>query len=299
MNYEEFRSKLLCELKGYFPEDVTFQEQKVFKNNGVVLDAVTIHEKGSFVSPNIYINGLYDQFISAEDVSIKSLAGKIYDTYMDSSRYSDISIDDFLDFEKARSNIVFKLINYEKNKDRLKDMPYVRYLDLAVVFYYLFKDEGNEMASVLINNTHMERWKTSLDEINELAMKNTPGLLQAEIRDMFDLMRSRMNLADFDEWKSDIDYVPMYIISNKKGVNGAACLMYPGLLTDLSERLGSDLYIIPSSVHELIMVPTKSTDDRERFDEMIRYVNKTQLAETEVLSDHVYFYTRKNCAVGY
>ena len=299
MNYEEFKSKLLCELEGYFPEDVTFHSQKITKNNGVELDSVTIREKGSFVSPNIYLNGFYDQFMSSEGLTISSIAGKIYDTYMDGRRFGDIDINAFLDFEKASPNIVFKLINYEKNKERLKDMPYVRYLDLAVVFYYIFEKEVEEMASVQITNDHISKWGTTTEEINELAMKNTPRILEAEVRDLFDLMRTRLNMADYDEWKSDIEYVPMYVITNKRGVNGAACLLYPGLLTELSERLCRDLYIIPSSIHELILVPADRIDECGRYDEMIRYVNETQLAETEILSDHVYYYKREKQAVAY
>ena len=299
MKYEEFRSKLLCELRGYFPEDVSFCEQKVTKNNGVTLDAVSIREKDSFVSPNIYINGYYDQYMSTDDVSISAIAKKIHNTFMEGNQYKNLDINDFLDFEKARKGIVYKLINYEMNKERLKDMPYVRYLDLAVVFYYIFTDDTEDMASVQITTDHIERWGTTLEEINEIAMQNTPNILEPYVKDMMDILKSHMNIVDFDAWKSDADYIPMYVISNKRGVNGAACLMYPGLLSDLSERLDCDLYIIPSSVHELIMVPTDSTEYRERYNEMIKYVNETQLPETDILSDHVYFYTRRDCAVGY
>ncbi len=299
MQYEEFRSKLICELKGYFPEDVTLCEQKITKNNGVILDAVTIREKDSFVSPTIYINGFYDQFMASDGTTISSIAAKIHDTYMEGAQYKDININAFLDFEKAKPNIVYKLVNYEKNADRLREMPYVRYLDLAIVFYFIFTDDTDEMASVLINNEHMERWGTTLEELNEIAEKNTPYVLEAEVKDMMELMKSHMNVPEFDEWKSDMDYIPMYVVTNRRGVNGAACLLYPGLLTDISERLDCDLFIIPSSVHELILVPAQNIEECERFDEMIRYVNKTQLAETEILSDHVYYYTRERRAVAY
>ena len=97
MQYEEFRSKLICELKGYFPEDVTLCEQKITKNNGVILDAVTIREKDSFVSPTIYINGFYDQFMASDGTTISSIAAKIHDTYMEGAQYKDININAFLD----------------------------------------------------------------------------------------------------------------------------------------------------------------------------------------------------------
>ena len=298
MNYEEFKSNLLCELRGYFPEDVSFMEQKVVKNNGVELDAVAIREKGSFVSPNIYINGYYEEYMS-DHLTIGDIACKIHEIYLSGAELKDIDIDDFLDFEKARQNIVFKLVNYEKNRERLKDMPYIRYLDLAIVFYYIFPEDKNELASVQITNSHIARWGTTIDEINEIAMRNTPSILQAEIKNIFDIMRSRMNMADLDECREDAENFPMYVITNSKGVNGAACLLYPGLLTNFSARFDCDMYIVPSSVHEIIMIPAEKISDCEKYDEMIRFVNETQLAETEVLSDHVYFYTREKCAVGY
>ena len=168
-----------------------------------------------------------------------------------------------------------------------------------MVFYYIFADESDEMASVQITNEHMERWKVTLEEINETAMKNTPSVLEAVVSDMFDILKNNMKVTDFDEWRSDVDYIPMYVVSNRRGVNGAACMMYPGLMADISERLDSDLFIIPSSVHELIVVPVKRIEECERYDEMIRYVNKTQLAQTDILSDHVYYYTREKRAVAF
>lgn len=71
---------------------------------------------------------------------------------------------------------------------------------------------------------------------------------------------------------------------------GACSILYPGMLEQLAERIGGDYYMIPSSVHEFLLVPREREQDREELKKMIAEVNRTELPPEEVLSDHLYLY---------
>ena len=87
--------------------------------------------------------------------------------------------------------------------------------------------------------------------------------------------------------------VPMYVLSNKSKLNGSGCLFYHNLLHNLCEKLECDLYILPSSIHEVILIPAYDHDSYDELTSMVKEVNSTQLSKEEILSDHVYFYSRE------
>ena len=87
--------------------------------------------------------------------------------------------------------------------------------------------------------------------------------------------------------------IPMYVLSNKEKTMGAACILYDSILTLIGERLQDDFYILPSSIHECIVVPMNITTTKKELQEMVREINATQVIPEEVLSDEVYTYTRE------
>jgi len=90
---------------------------------------------------------------------------------------------------------------------------------------------------------------------------------------------------------------PMYMLSNQNKLNGSVCILYQDLLKDFSERLGCDLYILPSSVHEVLILPAQNDTSCQSLSEMVKEINSSQLSREEILSDHVYYYSRKTCRI--
>ena len=94
--------------------------------------------------------------------------------------------------------------------------------------------------------------------------------------------------------EEESDEFGMYVLSNSSKVFGAASILYPDVLKNFAEKLDRDLYILPSSVHEVILLPKRSETEWETLQEMVKEVNATQLEEVEILSDSVYSYTKKD-----
>lgn len=85
----------------------------------------------------------------------------------------------------------------------------------------------------------------------------------------------------------------MYVLSNKSRVDGAACMLYPNLIQDFAEAIQSSFYIIPSSIHELLLLPTRHLEESQEIKSMIREINDTQVSAEEILSYSLYLYDKE------
>ena len=285
MKYQEF----IQDIKQYLSTQVDPSHkvviQPVIKNNGTQLDGLIIFDPLLNISPTIYLNPYYHRYLNG--VSMEDIYEDILNTYHEHLPQTDFDISLFKDFEKAKENILIKLVNFEKNKEILEDVPYVKFYDLAIIFVVAVSDFMHEYATILIHNQHLSFWNINEDELYQIAMKNTPNLLPYRLEPMDKLLES------FDDSLPLLFDTKMYVLTNSIKIHGASCLTYPALLQTLAKELNDDLLIIPSSIHELLILPlTDASKEYSLLDyhEMIQEVNETQLTDDEVLTDHVYLY---------
>jgi len=308
MDFQEFTEKVKEEVGKRLEMQV--QVKTVQRNNGVTLTGLLIMEAGSNTSPAIYLNSYYEGYQREED--IREAAGDICRIYKSTSIKRPVDLSNFLTFEKAKGQIAFRLVHYEKNAERLHGMPHRRFLDLAIVYYYVVKEppfDGN--ASIQISNSHMETWGVTEGELYRTAMSNTPqlqpitvegidqcimGVLEKELKKVSDsdgdVGRVFLKMLLTELLLSDSLKVPMYVMTNKENQYGAACILYPDSIKGFADKIGSDLYILPSSVHEVILVPAGKGEEMERLYTMVSDINREQVDPEEQLSDNVYIYRR-------
>ncbi len=206
--------------------------------------------------------------------------------------------------DNFKDYIVFKLINKKKNEELLSKVPHITYLDLAIVFYYLLPgfdaDEGGE--SFMIRNQELEFLNLSVDELLALAKENTPRLLGLKIQGILSTIAEYMDDIDLMlAAEKEESYVPLYVATNRIKSNGAGVILYKDMLDAISAKLNSDLYVIPSSIHEVILVRVikDCQVDTSSLKDMISYVNKTELQDADILSDSLYYYSRENKALEF
>ena len=200
--------------------------------------------------------------------------------------------DDHLHTVELKDKILFQVINAQRNRMLLEQVPHERCLDLALVFYYIGEWENGRKKVFLFNNTQMGEYNVDKGELREWAMKNTPRLLPVSFHSMTDLLRgfqaSSPSAGDIQQICTG--QVPMYVLTNVKMFLGAACLFYPQVLSSIGNAVQSDFFILPSSIHECIILPVSETYTRQGLEKIVYEVNITQVPEQEILSDHVYFY---------
>lgn len=295
MEYREFLENVRKEVESRYDSNVSVTLNHVMKNNGTELDGITIMEKDKNIAPTIYINSFYDRY--REGVSLKAVVSEIIRIYNQNKNSININADYFENYENVRKTIVYKLVNYQKNKKLLEDVPYKRVLDLAVVFYCLIEQRKGVSATALIHNEHLRIWNVTEDEIYNDALKNTPVLLAGSIVPMSKILSEIAGTAPVDNDEKVCEYTGediLYVLTNSSMVNGAACILYDNLLKKFANDVHSDLYILPSSVHEVIIVPKKNAFDKSELADMVREVNEQGVSQDEILSDNVYEYNRKN-----
>lgn len=298
MEYSLFKEYVLEGLRERLGEDYEYEYRSVVKNNGITLDGLLIRDKNCSISPTVYVNDYYDSYVAGDELS--NIIDRIEEVYRENILSSDFDTDRFCHFENIKDHVVYKIVNYDKNTELFKDIPYKKFLDLAIVYYINIKDETFDNASILINNTQLKVWGVDELTIDELAKKNTPLIHRAEIKTMADTLIELMNSKDdeaIEFLKSENS--PMYVVSNEDKVFGAAVMLYDGLLREFSKKVNANVYIIPSSVHELILVPDEYVSDSSVLDDMICEINATEVPGTDILSNHAYYYDKKKDEIVY
>lgn len=294
MGIEEF-TEMVCEKLEKELSMCKIQSEKVQKNNGKELMGIRITKKQSNISPTIYMENYFEEYKTDKDFS--RILEDIINCYMYAEENRPIKIEQFSEFENVREQIVYKLINFEKNEKLLEDTPYIMFLDLAVVFYYICSTNLNSQASILIKDSHLQLWNKTKEDLFEFAATNTPRLLKVSLRGMESIVHEMMEEDGMDPLiydENDVDEEVMYVLTNENGVYGAACLLYHQVLENFCEKIKSDFYILPSSIHEVILVPEKEEVKRKRLKRMVKEVNETEVLDEDILSYNVYFYSQKN-----
>lgn len=291
MEYKEFVEYIKMNAGYIAGEGGNITINHVIKNNGCEMDGLVIMEKGKDIAPTIYLDSFYELYTNGEN--IKNIIRQIEVIYEQNKNNVTFDVNILKHFDTIKDKIVYKVVNYRSNEKLLEQVPHKRILDLAVVFYCLLDNEYGRSATALIYNNNLKNWNVTIDDVYKAALKNTPDLLHSKISSMAALFEKCGVNVDGEEVDLK-DYVPsdMYVLTNESKPNGAACILYENVLYDFAQKLGADLYILPSSVHEVILLPKLSMFEKDELVNMVKEVNTEGVAADEVLSDHVYEYNR-------
>lgn len=297
MQYKEFMEKTKKSVSDYLGKDVSVEIKEVVKNNGVTLQGLVISGKEESISPTIYLNGFYEDLKDGR--TFGDIVRTIADIYQDNRIAGRINLDFFTDYNAVKGRIFIKVINYEKNKKLLEELPYKRFLDLAVVCYYAYMNDFLGKGSIQIEIAHLDKWGISEEVLFQDAERNTAVNLGAEIKGMGEVIKEMLResfggeaeqLAEIAEQAKD--EAPMYIMTLKGRYFGAACICDNALLQGFAMTHRTNFYILPSSIHELILLPDDGRERVEVLKNMVEEVNAGHVAPEEQLSDNVYYFDR-------
>ena len=198
--------------------------------------------------------------------------------------------------QKIKESLFLTLVNREKNKEMLEDMPYVKFLDLAIVFNYMLSEENGEIKSFKVNNRIMQAWGFDKHTIYNFARNNMERLFPEVIAGISNIVKELEGSCDADALleEADDDIMHMYVLTNKYAVNGSAAILYSKKIGRLADILESDLYIMPSSIHEMIIVPKKYYHNASKLAALVRDINAEHVDLEEQLSDNIYTYDRES-----
>jgi len=289
MNYSTFCDTLIASLSKRLGSDYTLIKESIRKNNGVMLDALILRMSEISSAPVIYLESLYQHYLNGstiEDLCSTIIAGLKKDSIITPEIMLRLQ-----NLEFARDKIAFRLVSKKANEELLQDVPWFPFLDLAVIFHiHLGRSAGNQVTSV-IHNHQLNEWNISTAELFRIAKINTPKLYPGAITRLEHLIFG-LNPENSDIYPVDSPVPSIYVLTNQNGINGASCLLYENTIKDFADRIGSDLIILPSSIHEVLLIPDSSSFDYRTFRDMVRTINAHDVAKEEILSDELYLYRR-------
>lgn len=310
MRFKEFVEQINDKVERLLEGKAITTVHEVLKNNGVKLTGISIGTKDSNIAPTIYLESYWkklsdeNMFTNVSDSMLQGIAEEIV---MEAKKYKNetaITFDWFTDWNLVQKRLAVKLINRESNGEMLGKVPYRLVLDDLALIVYLVLPKENDIkngvvGSVTITNDHLCQWNKTAEEVIDVALQNTPNLLPEEIRSMSDLLFDILG-EEKEEHKSLEDVLipkedTFLVLSNTKTMYGAVTILYPNVLKRIAKVIESDLYILPSSVHEVIILPVTKEVSCNSLREMVAEVNQSSVIDNEeVLTNTVYVYKREN-----
>lgn len=290
MNFDKFVEWVAEDLQRLLGEDYRIESSLVRKNNGVNLKALTVQHTDNRVTPVIYMEPLYQSYKMGS--SIDRITQMILAKMKNEQPLSFTLAEDTKSFESVRDHIGFRLVSREKNEELLKDIPWTPWNDLAVIYYMHFGVREDKQVTTIIHNYQVENWNLSLDELHELAKENTPKLCPATIGRLDHIVLG-WNDDEEEMVTYDTENPMLYVLSNQTGINGAACMLYDGVIKEFADKINSSLIILPSSIHEVLLLKYNVAVNLELFKNMVKRVNEEDVPAEDVLSDNVYIYCRE------
>ncbi len=292
---KEFAGAVKATLVRSYPE-TKIEISEMLKNNGVWLTGISIYEKNYNITPNIYLERFFEEYKRGRE--LEEICREISDIHEKEKRCHGITVYPLSDFQKIKDNICFKLVNAERNKALLQDHPHRRYHDLAIVYFVLVSKE-NGVASIKIRNEMLSAWGIDEEILHRYAEKNTSRHFEVNVGTLQDLLaeilegNAKYSEEEIEEIRNAGFYDGksiLYFISNKCYVNGASAMLYDGVLKRFAEELGADFYILPSSIHEVLIMPIHPDFRSIEILDMIRSINRNLVDREEILSDNMYRY---------
>ncbi len=296
MDYEIFREVVKESFLSYMPESYQDMEVRVAPVDKVnrKLDGLSLLAKNeeTIISPTLYIDDMYVKYLKTEDLQA---------TLRDAAEAMDGAFREAaippLDISTARDNIIFQLVNTMQNEDMLKNLPHREFQDLSIIYRWVVDVEQKGLSSVVINNHVAESLGMGEEQLFKAAAENTRRILPPVVQSMNEVMRDMLvadgmpeELADLMIGEQEPENI-MWVISNERKIEGAASMLYEDKLHKLAESVGTDLYILPSSVHEVIAVSVEMGEPEE-LAQMVSEINMDQVDISERLSNQVYHYDK-------
>ena len=282
---ENVRMDLPKSLSGTFPH-ISVESAEVSKLQGMSYSGLGIRQEGSNVAMTIGLESFYQDYEAGS--TYEEVLQKLTDHVVTHiSQAPEVDITKLTSYEEMKPHLSIQMVERERNAEKLKDIPHENVEDMAIVYRFQMGEVVDGRASILVTNTMMEHYGISQEQLHqdamEMAEKNDP----VSIKNMDELL---YEMSDGFMGSSDDPSSPLFVATNESRFNGAAVMNYEGFMEQAAEKLGGNFYILPSSIHELIMVPESFGLRAAELKEMVTSINAAEVTPEERLTDNAYHY---------
>ncbi len=296
--YIQFLTDIQERVEAHFNGKVKGEVCTSVKNNGVSVIGLMLKGEGEQVAPNFYLDRQFLEWMrglcTLEEISDKLCMAYHEEVKKNAQLVSKITFS----WEEFRRGVFVRLVNKEKNRELLETVPYGCFLDLALVYYYSVPISGDVMGTLIITKEHLKILDISEEELHQAAISNCERFQPVKIRCMEDLLYDLGRKIGVNVQEAQTCHPYLFVMTNTRGIFGAVSMYFKEELECFANRIGKSFYVLPSSVHEVILVPDSKEFCREYFASMVKEINATQVDATEVLSDNIYFYDKNTKTIS-
>ena len=297
------------ELIDYLPErysDCKLELHQVPKLNEV-LTGIAIKPKvqgKSFIAPTFYMERLYAQYEEN---------GSFEQTMAEQAVYLEESIKFIpknilsMDFTKVKEKIIFQIVNTAENAELISRCPHRNFEDLSVVYRAITGISKSGVSGFLITNDIAQAENMTEEELYGYAYENTKRLFPFKSERIEVMMRRLMRKWGADEteikeafpgYTKTPERERVYVVTNRHDFFGATALLYTDVIGEVAEKIGTDCYILPSSVHDLIVLSADAYYKQNKLANIVKTTNSESVRPSERLSDSVYLYSLNNHSIS-
>lgn len=284
--FSKFTVDVIKAIEERFPE-AEVELRTVTKLNGIQLHGICANFHDGSAFPTVYL----DQFFEECDGEVnETIIDKIQNIIKTHKIAAPFDISWFTDYDNVREKILVKIVNTKLNEEYLKTVPHRSFMDLSIIPVFHFPEDKPSFGkcTITITNKHLERWEVTVDEVISDAVTNTFCNLTPHIDSMFSVL-AELN-PSFAELELTEEEPQMYV-AKTSDIHGANVMLFQDSLYKFAKSVNSDLYILPSSIHEVLIIPVTQAPPMEQLSLMVTEVNESELATEDILSDHVYYYS--------
>lgn len=296
MSNEEFKNEFVDALKESLYEkgkEVDVQVSTVEKMNQSY-EAITITPEGSNVGMNMNLEVFAEAYESGVplDEIVEQVSHKV-EAHIENMPTFDVTA--LTDYEQMKGSIAMEVVAADRNADLLAKVPHQEMEDMAVVYRFVVSSDETGRASMLVTNDLLDRMGITPEQLHADALENAPQIRPAVIKGMSEVMMGIMGedapemfgIAEFPQDEM------MYVATVPDNISGAGVIAYQEFMDQAAEKIGGDFYILPSSIHEILLVKDDGSVDFKDLKTMVEEVNATQVAPEDKLTDSVYHYDSK------
>ena len=296
MEYESFKKEFTEDIKeklyemGYGDVDIKINNIKKVNRD---YEAMNVVPEGGVMGVSFNLEEIFTKFEQSGDYdSVLKNTTSFVANGIDTAPKTDI--DNLLNYEEMKNKLSIEVISAEANKELLLNIPHDRIEDLAAVYRFVLKSESTGKASILVSNEMMQKMGITHEQLKNDALYNAPIIRPAVIKGMNEVIKELMGKEAYElaNGTGNVEE-SVYVATVPDKDSGAGVLSYQNFMDQAAERVGGDFFILPSSIHEILIVKDDGEMKAELLRNMVQQINRTELMPEDKLSDNVYHYDSK------
>ncbi len=290
MTDTKFYNDITTAVQKHLGEDWTAELlTNVTKNNGTNRVAMVLYKNDDKIRPQIYLEKYYEDYQRGKE--LQEIVEEVLKLYK--SAMKDINpknLERLEEWTNIKERLALRIVSKERNQEELYNLVYEEVCDLVAIATICVERNGEGVKSIRITQDLARKWNVSNEEILEAAKENTATLFPPKIQDLYEFVQDMVDISKEELSQGRKNFPDLQILTNDLCINGATVILYDSFMKEVYERLGGKFIILPSSVHEVLVVPLEDSMYIPYLQEVVESINQRFVAEDEILSDNVYMY---------